>query len=654
MYAAGEFDEADGGTVNNIARWDGQQWLPLGSGIYGELRSFAVYDDGLGSALYVGGWIYEAGSTPVKNIALWDGADWHALGSGLNGITFAVTTFDDGTGEALFAAGEFWLAGGVAVSEIAKWDGQSWSALGAGTNRRTRAMAVFDDGSGSALYVGGNFTRAGGQTANYVAKWDGASWSPVGAGLDGEVFALAVFDDGTGLALFAGGENIVDGAQASHVAKWDGAMWSPLTGGPNGRVETLAAMQGGSTPMLVAGGKFTDAGAPRTSYVAGWANGSWGRLGSGFDDWVRVVIPASDSTGAETARLTMEPSFHFDYSTLVTDAMHYEVPELPRPITVYKGSFENPDSQLYLPALGSLRLGTIDVALPEEDGAYVLDAANAEAEGSTASAHVLFGFDTVTEWRANGGELVGGTYTFCIGASAAAPMAQPMACLDNADRCGTATCNAESICVCTVDVDCPYQSTCIDGACHAPKHRYLSLVPNPENAGVATARRVGLADETFLGWVDEPYVNGGIVVAELVPDPVYREWTEDAIQVTGCEIATNQVYRVQAIAWGCDASVEEHYSAPLLLHTPTVWGDVVSTCFGNICLPPDGAGGIDDILACQAKFNGIDNAPLSWLDIDPSTGVNMPNQQVNIGDILATMEGFQGQPYPGDGPLGCE
>ena len=60
-----------------------------------------------------------------------------------------------------------------------------------------------------------------------------------------------------------------------------------------------------------------------------------------------------------------------------------------------------------------------------------------------------------------------------------------------------------------------------------------------------------------------------------------------------------------------------------------------------------------DILAQLAKFQGIDNAPLTWLDIASSLGGDLPNQAIDIGDILAVIAGFQGEPYPGDGPLGC-
>ena len=126
------------------------------------------------------------------------------------------------------------------------------------------------------------------------------------------------------------------------------------------------------------------------------------------------------------------------------------------------------------------------------------------------------------------------------------------------------------------------------------------------------------------------------------------------MHVTDCEIATGEEYIIQAIALGADIGDESSYSTPLTLHTPAIWGDVVSTCFGNNCLPPDGAVGIDDILAEIAKFQGIDNAPLTWLDIASSQAGDSPNQAIDIGDILAAIGGFQGDVYPGNGPLGCQ
>ena len=41
------------------------------------------------------------------------------------------------------------------------------------------------------------------------------------------------------------------------------------------------------------------------------------------------------------------------------------------------------------------------------------------------------------------------------------------------------------------------------------------------------------------------------------------------------------------------------------------------------------------------------------LDIAPSTEDNSPDQVIGITDVLGVLDGFQGNPYPGDGPLGC-
>ena len=210
---------------------------------------------------------------------------------------------------------------------------------------------------------------------------------------------------------------------------------------------------------------------------------------------------------------------------------------------------------------------------------------------------------------------------------------------------------------CTDDAQCDGEARCVSGICYAPKHRYLSIARNPAQA-TQTARRVCIASQC-LGWVGQPVEHAGSMFASLVPSPIYAdidfagEWP-DVVHVSGCEIATGQTYLVQAIRAGQDMGDDGNYSLAVELHTPTVWADVVSTCFNNDCLPPDGAVGIDDVLAGITKFQGFDNAPITWLDIDPSMGSGVPNLAIDIGDILATLGGFQGESYPGDGPTGCQ
>jgi hypothetical protein len=206
--------------------------------------------------------------------------------------------------------------------------------------------------------------------------------------------------------------------------------------------------------------------------------------------------------------------------------------------------------------------------------------------------------------------------------------------------------------VCQQDSECDFEAKCVQGVCYAPKHRYLSIRANPVQA-MDTARRVKLLSGQTLGWVGTPYESRGLWVADVVPSPVYETQWPELMHVTGCEIATGQDYVIQAIALGDDIGQESNFSAGLVLHTPSVWGDTVSTCEGNVCKPPNGVVGLDDIMAGIKKYQSVDVAPVSWLDIAPSTEQDNPNQVIGIGDILACIDGFQGKLYPGDGPLNC-
>src|SRR5262245_7961606 len=226
------------------------RWLPTFGAPPGAndfVQAQAVYDDGDGPALYIGGRFYNAGGVSTSRVARWDGVRWSALGSDvLNDMVETLAVHDDGSGPALFAGGSFTTAGSLTVNRIARWNGSSWSALGTGMNGLVLALAEFDDGSGPALYAGGTFNQAGGVPAFRVARWDGTSWSPVGSGLTGLVNALCVYDDGGGPALYAGGTFTTVGG--SRIARWDGTSWSALGSGLNGDVLALGVHDDGGGP----------------------------------------------------------------------------------------------------------------------------------------------------------------------------------------------------------------------------------------------------------------------------------------------------------------------------------------------------------------------------------------------------------------------
>lgn len=303
LYVGGSFQQAGGVQAYNVARWDGEAWSDVGVGVGGEVRALAVFDDGSGPALYAGGFIEALLSGPVKGIARWNGRSWSAVGSGLgNGgqdRVAALAVFDDGSGPALYATGRFTNAGSVTVNRIAKWNGQSWSPLGSGLDERGSSLAVFDDGGGPRLYVGGNFQQAGGATSPNLARWNGTAWSPLpGPLVGGEVLALTVFDDGGGAALHAGGSFTgAPNGVGNRIAKWNGQSWSTLGVGMNDQVSALAVFDDGTGAALYAGGWFTTAGGVPAGRIAKWDGGSWSPLGDGANSAVQALAPFEDGSG---------------------------------------------------------------------------------------------------------------------------------------------------------------------------------------------------------------------------------------------------------------------------------------------------------------------------------------------------------------------
>jgi hypothetical protein len=291
LYAGGMFTLAGGIAANNIAKWNGSAWSPLGSGMNGGpiCILYALTIDGSGN-LYAGGMFTSAGGIATNNIARWNGSAWSPLGSGTSGgepFSYIHNLVLDGSGN-IYAGGEFTEAGGIAASRIAKWNGSAWSPIGNETDGAILALAV--DGSGN-LYAGGRFTQAGGIAANYVAKWNGSVWSPLGSGMSGgeetNVFALAVDNAGN---LYAGGQfTKVGGIDANCIAKWNGSTWSALGSGMSGGgegISSVTALTIDGLGNLYAGGDFTTAGGVVANNIAKWNGSTWGALGSGINGMV--------------------------------------------------------------------------------------------------------------------------------------------------------------------------------------------------------------------------------------------------------------------------------------------------------------------------------------------------------------------------------
>ncbi len=103
LYAGGSFEMAGGKKTNNIARWNGKEWLSLCEGIEGYVKALCVYNQ----ELYVGGYFDKAGNTNTKHIAKWDGKNWSPVGLGINSEVESFSQYKD----ELYVGGGFTSAG---------------------------------------------------------------------------------------------------------------------------------------------------------------------------------------------------------------------------------------------------------------------------------------------------------------------------------------------------------------------------------------------------------------------------------------------------------------------------------------------------------------------------------------------------------------
>ena len=235
LYVGGRFPTAGGITANGIAAWDGANWYTMGTGITGwqpYVTSMMVWDDGSGEKLYVGGRFETMDGLSTPLIARWDGTTWEQVGSGLINDMFmfgieSMAVYDDGNGPALYVGGYEFHAPGQPVGNVSKWDGQQWTTVGPLYDGRCTSLCVFDDGNGPGLYRTGNaFWELG-----YFARLVDDDWEMVGGGITKYPYAnpwpstsaLCVWDDALYISGFfnrAGGFQGVGGEPCGDIAAW--------------------------------------------------------------------------------------------------------------------------------------------------------------------------------------------------------------------------------------------------------------------------------------------------------------------------------------------------------------------------------------------------------------------------------------------------
>lgn len=335
VYAGGSFSytvSARGSVeteLNNVAWFDGNEWLPLGSGLDGLVYSIAV--DGLGQPVATTSLFSPDDHEFVWRLWRWNDSDWTELSDSMvltaqslvrssTGNVYVSGQFQDEANTSSLAiwSGEklrlvegvqgwiqaiaveseegFWLLGGLSTpaGNLVHWDGTEWHSVvieGAGTSR-FRALAV--DAEGRPL-IGGSFDRIGEAAVSGLARfgesdWQGLTSEPVPSmGFFQEVRTLAVDSAG---GVYAGGQfQVAGGQRADSIAYWSGNGWNSLGEGltSDGYSADVAAVVISPTGDVYVGGRFSRSGALSLQSVARWDGSAWHSLGEGLQQPVRAL-----------------------------------------------------------------------------------------------------------------------------------------------------------------------------------------------------------------------------------------------------------------------------------------------------------------------------------------------------------------------------
>ncbi len=303
LVVGGTFGTAAGQVARGLAGWDGSNWTPISTGASATVRALETFDDGGGDALFVGGTFTQINGVNANNVARYQSGVFSALGSGVTGSSGvdALRAYDDGLQSALYVGGPYTSAGGQPANGIAFWDGVGWTPLPAAGAARMLSLGVFDDGKHRELYASGPWQYVDDIRPYGIARWNGGRWAALGRGASSEnkpLNAAAVHDDGSGPRLYVGGSAAtieIGGERTGSVAAWNGDEWESLFPGATtgtqvagGGVEALESIDwdgaGPGTAELYAGGGFTQINGLAINRVARFdaALGAWTAVGTGF------------------------------------------------------------------------------------------------------------------------------------------------------------------------------------------------------------------------------------------------------------------------------------------------------------------------------------------------------------------------------------
>ncbi|MFT3685589.1 MAG: hypothetical protein QM783_11780 [Phycisphaerales bacterium] len=268
LYICGSIQTIGGRPINNVARWDGTRWQPVGNGLYFINGASTTANNifSFGGSLYL---FTKTNSGSIYHFARWDGSTWTIDPfPAANGFISQTVQGPDG----LYFLGDFTSIGGVAATRIARFDGTTFYPVGTLTPGFAGPPTItFDNGvlyatsrsgmtngryglfkldGGNWAAIPGSPTRLNGLTAfngsiygeenpgssilgHQWWRWDGTAWS-VATTFD-PTGTVAPFGDPTSTLVLDGvmyfGTDTVPGWDSPRAGRWDGVTWRAMGGG---------------------------------------------------------------------------------------------------------------------------------------------------------------------------------------------------------------------------------------------------------------------------------------------------------------------------------------------------------------------------------------------------------------------------------------
>lgn len=168
IVVGGAFTIAGGNGANRLARWNGASWTTFAGGISGDIAAAveAMLRLPNGDLLTVGRFT-ATGGVPCNNIARWNGTTWAPLGAGLDRAAFRLSELDN-TG--VVVAGDFNRADTVATDRLARLTTNCLAAIATSGNGCVGSGGVGVLASSSLPWTGSLFrSRATGMPFGGVA-----------------------------------------------------------------------------------------------------------------------------------------------------------------------------------------------------------------------------------------------------------------------------------------------------------------------------------------------------------------------------------------------------------------------------------------------------------------------------------------------------